>query len=271
LQKRFFDYYLMGKANGWSKEPRVWLNLRRPFTEEVELRKENEWPLKGTKWTKLYLDAADTGKLTWTAPEKASSTQFQALSQGVTWYSPPLEEETEITGPMALKLFISSSTPDADFFVTFQAFSPEGVEVEFQGTVDPHTPLGQGWLRASHRKLDPKKSAPWRPYHTHDDKQLLTPGEIYELDIEVWPLCIILPKGFKLALNIAGKDFERPGGTMMGHFPASGSGPWLHNDPKDRPSEVFGGTTALYTGAKTNSYLLLPIIPKNRRSAIVKQ
>jgi uncharacterized protein len=271
LQKRFFDYYLMGKANGWSKEPRVWLNLRRPFTEEVELRKENEWPLKGTKWTKIYLDAADMGKLTWTAPEKASSAEFQALSQGVTWYSPPLEKEMEITGPLALKLFISSSTLDADFFVTFQAFSPEGVEVEFQGTVDPHTPLAQGWLRASHRKLDPQKSTPWRPYHTHDDKQLLTPGEIYELDIEIWPQCIILPKGFKLALNIAGKDFERPGGTMAGHLPASGSGPWLHNDPRDRPSEVFGGTTTLYAGPKTNSYLLLPIIPKNRQGAIAKQ
>ena len=89
--------------------------------------------------------------------------------------SPPLERETEITGPMALKLHVSSSTVDADLFVTVQAFSPDGREVEFQGTIDPHTPLAQGWLRASHRKLDKVRSLPYRPYHTHDDKRPLLP------------------------------------------------------------------------------------------------
>jgi predicted acyl esterase len=46
--------------------------------------------------------------------------------------------------------------------------------------MDPHTPIAQGWLRASHRKLDKKKSLPYRPWHTHDEKQPLTPGETYE-------------------------------------------------------------------------------------------
>ena len=62
LQKRFFDYYLKGQKNGWNREPRVWINLRRPFTNEVELRKEKEWPLKGTKWTKLYRRCRRKGK-----------------------------------------------------------------------------------------------------------------------------------------------------------------------------------------------------------------
>jgi len=106
----------------------------------------------------------------------------------------PLEQETEITGPMALKVPISSSTVDADLFVTVQAFSPDGREVEFQGTVDPHTPLAQGWLRASHRKLDPARSKPWQPYYTHDDKQPVKPGWVYDVDVEIWPTCIILPR-----------------------------------------------------------------------------
>ena len=55
---------------------------------------------------------------------------------------------------------------------------------EFQGTVDPHTPIAQGWLRASHRKLDPELSRPYRPYHSHDDKMPLKPRQIVELDIE---------------------------------------------------------------------------------------
>jgi predicted acyl esterase len=150
---------------------------------------------------------------------------------------------------------------DADLFVTVQAFSPDGREVEFHGTVDPHTPLAQGWLRASHRKLDPKKSRPWQPYHTHDDKQPLKPGWVYEVDVEIWPTCIILPKGFRLAVVIAGKDFQRPGEDKIPVFPSRGSGPWLHDDPRDRPADIFSGTTTLHTGPGREAYLLLPVIP----------
>ena len=144
-------------------------------------------------------------------------------------------------------------------FVTVQAFSPDGREVEFQGTVDPHTPLAQGWLRASHRKLDKARSLPYRPYHTHDDKQPLTPGQIYELDVEIWPTCIVLPAGFRLAINIAGHDFERPGtDDPKSPFPARGSGPWLHNDRYDRPADIFAGDTTLHTGPGCEAYLMLP-------------
>jgi len=261
LQKRFFDYYLKGIQNGWEKEPRVWLNLRRPFSDKFELRKENEWPLAGTKWTKLFLHA-ENGSLDWRAPKEGASATFPAASEGLTWMSPPLEHETEITGVMALKLFVSSSTTDADLFVTVQAFAPDGREVEFQGTIDPHTPLAQGWLRCSHRKLDLAKSLPHRPYHTHDDKWPLVPGRIYEIDIEIWPTCIILPAGFRLAVNIAGKDFERPGGDANPAFRSRGSGPWIHDDPYDRSANIFGGQTTLHTGAQRETFLLLPIIPK---------
>jgi hypothetical protein len=45
----------------------------------------------------------------------------------------------------------------------------------------------------------------------HDDMRPLTPGQVHELDVEVWPMCIVLPTGFRIAVNIAGRDFERPG------------------------------------------------------------
>lgn len=266
LQKRFFDYYLKGVQNGWDREPRVWLNLRRPFSNTFELRKEDEWPLAGTKWTRLFVDAAGSS-LDWRAPAEEGSATFSALEDGVRWQSPPLERDTEITGPMALKLFVSSSTVDADLFVTVMAFAPDGREVEFQGTVDPHTPLAQGWLRASHRKLDPVRSRPYRPYHAHDDKQPLTPGKVYELDIEIWPMSIILPAGFRLALDVRGKDFERPGADANVAFRSRGSGPWIHDDPSDRPADVFGGRTTLHTGPGREAHLLLPIIPAGRGGA----
>ncbi len=270
LQKRFFDYYLKGEQNGWEKEPRVWLNIRRPFTDEVELRKEHEWPLKGTKWTKLYLHAGGKGKLDFKPPRAKRSRTFRALTRGITLRTAPLKEETEITGPMSAKLFISSSTVDADLFVTVQAFSPKNREVYFQGTVDPKTPLAQGWLRASHRKLDEELSEPWRPYHTHDDKQPLTPERIYELDVEIWPQCIVLPKGFQLSINIAGQDFDRPGPAVEAYVPSRGSGPFLHDHPVDRCKEVFGGRTTLHTGPNHQSYLLVPVIPKRRPGAVAR-
>jgi hypothetical protein len=118
----------------------------------------------------------------------------------------------------------------------------------FQGTIDPHTPLAQGWLRASHRKLDKVRSLPYRPYHVHDDKRPLTPGQVYELDLEVWPMCIVLPAGFRIAVNIAGRDFERPGSDDPKlPFPARGSGPWMHNDRYDRPTDIFAGTPTAAT------------------------
>jgi predicted acyl esterase len=263
LQKRFFDHYLKGEANGWQREPRVSLNLRRPFSKEFELRQENEWPLAGTRWTKLFLDAGEK-RLAWEAPAGEGRASFAALGEGVRWVSPPLDAETEITGPLAMKLHVSSSTADADLFVTVQAFAPDGREVDFQGTIDPHTPLAQGWLRASHRKLDRARSRPWRPYHAHDDKQPLIPGRAYELDVEIWPTCIVLPAGFRLAVTISGRDFERPGGDASPAFPTRGSGPFLHDDPHDRPAEVFGGTTTLHTGPRHETFLLVPVIPPRR-------
>ena len=85
---------------------------------------------------------------------------YEALGDGVTFRTPPLEKETEITGPMAARLFISSSTADADLFVIVRVFDPEGKELTFMGSTDPNTPIANGWLRASHRRLDPKEASP---------------------------------------------------------------------------------------------------------------
>jgi uncharacterized protein len=260
LQMRFMDHFLKGEQNGWDSEPRVQLQIRHA-DRRFELRKESEWPLARTRWTRAYLDAGNRS-LRWDPPPAPSQTSFEALGDPAVFWSGPLTEDTEITGPLAARLWVSSSTSDADLFVTLQAFGPDGTEVDFQGTSDPHTPLAQGWLRASHRKLDPARSKPWRPYHTHDQVQPLTPGELYAVDVEIWPTCIVLPTGYRLALVIGGRDFERPGSDDGSAVPARGSGPWLHTDPADRPAEVFNGTTTIRSGPDQESYLLIPIIPR---------
>ncbi|MPZ44261.1 MAG: CocE/NonD family hydrolase, partial [Betaproteobacteria bacterium] len=190
LQKRFFDHFLKGEHNGWNEQPKVLLNVRHPGEKFVQ-RTENEWPLARTRWTRFYLDP-DGMRLTAQPPSSRKTLSYEPLAAGLTFHSEPLAEPTEITGPSALKLFASSATTDADFFIVLRVFDPDGKELVFQGALDPHTPIGQGWLRASHRKLDPKLTLPYRPYHTHDELQPLTPGELVELDIEVWPTSIVV-------------------------------------------------------------------------------
>jgi hypothetical protein len=276
LQLRFFDYFLHGKRNGWDKQPPVQLNVRRVdgFVE----RAENEWPLERTKWTRFYLDPAE-GSLTPTPFSRASGQarggskqkaviRFAAMGEGVTFLSAPLAEETEITGPSALKLFVSSSTADADIFAVLRVFGGDLTEVVFQGAIDPHTPVGQGWLRASHRRLDKKLSTPYRPYHTHNKREPLKPGEVVMLDVEIWPTSIVVPAGFRIGLTIRGKDYVYPGpsGGRLSNFKneLTGCGPFLHDDARDRPGEIFAGITGLHFGGAARPYLLLPIIPPRK-------
>ena len=262
LQKRFFDHFLKGMANGWDKQPRVLLNVRYPGEKFVP-RGENEWPLARTKWTPFYLDPEGLRlSLAPAATEKAIP--YDAMGDGVTFSTPPLEKETEITGPSALKLFISSSTADADIFAVLRVFDAKGKEVLFQGALDPRTPVGQGWLRASQRKLDSQRSLPYRPYHAHDEKQPLEPGKVCELDVEIWPTCIVVPAGWRIALTIRGRDYEHQeeAATLSNmKNPMRGCGPFLHDDPTDRPPEVFGGRVTLHFGAKRQASVLLPVIP----------
>jgi predicted acyl esterase len=263
LQKQFFDHFLKGIDNGWQKKPRVQLQVR--HVDKFIDRMENEWPLARTRWTKFYLHPSDLTLRT--EPVKgAGEVTYEGFSDGVTFMLPPLKEETEMTGPMAAKLFVSSATTDADLFLILRVFTPDLKEVVFAGTVDPHTPVAQGWLRASHRKLDLQLSTPYRPYHTHDEKQLVTPGQVYELDIEIWPTCIVVPAGYRISLTVRGKDYVYPGGSggkltnMKNEF--TGCGPFLHNEPRDRPASIFGGKVTLHAGGGKDAYVLLPIIPK---------
>lgn len=263
LMRRFFDHFLKGEHNGWDSEPPILLNLRRP--DRFIQRREYEWPLARTVWTPMYLDANALEVLD--KPIAPAMTAFSAMSHGVTfWSSEVTEEEVEITGPVAAKLFVSSSTPDADLFLTLRAFGPNYREVLFAGATDPNNPVSFGWLRASRRKLDLAKSLPYRPWQSHDQDQPLDPGEIYELDIEILPTSIILPKGYRLALTVAGQDFDHrlpePLPKMWG-LNLRGCSIHLHDMVEDRPPEIFSGTTTIYTGAEHPSHVLFPIIPMN--------
>ena len=264
LQKRFFDHFLKGIDNGWDATPPVMLNVRYPG-EKFVLRYENEWPLARTRWTKLYVDPANRA-LSPELPSGETAVEYEALGHGVTFSMAPFEKETEITGPMAAKLFVSSDTEDADLFVVVRVFDPDGDELTFMGSTDPNTPIANGWLRASHRALDPDRSLPYRPYHPHDRVEPLAPGEVYECDVEVSTSSIVIPEGWRLALTVRGKDYEYGGElgefAQRFHYATRGTGGMTHNDLDNRPPDIFGGRVTLHAGGGRDPYLLVPIISK---------
>jgi hypothetical protein len=113
-------------------------------------------------------------------------------------------------------------------------------------------------------KLDPTKSRPYRPYHTHDELWPLTPSDPVELDIEIWPTCIVLPKGYRYGLKILGRDYEWAGAaTTLSNMknPMKGCGPFVHDDLDDRPPAIFDTRYTLHFDADKQPYLLLPVIP----------
>jgi predicted acyl esterase len=261
LQKRFFACFLYGDDSGWRDQPRVQLQVR-TLSGFIQ-RSEDRWPLAGTRWTRHYLRPA-TQELSLAPAQSPGSVSYRADSEGVTFTAPPLTVETEITGPVAARLFVSSTVTDTDIFCVLRVFTPEGEEVTFPGAIDPHTPVAQGWLRLSHRKLDPVLSTDYRPYHSHDEIQPLVPGTVYQADVEIWPTSLVIPAGYRVALTVRGRDYEvrQPDAPRLGSFTneMTGCGPFLHNDPADRPAELTGSTQTLWADSGRTPFLLLPVV-----------
>jgi predicted acyl esterase len=264
LQKRFFGHFLKGEDTGWEKQPRVALNIRHPG-EKFVLRAESEWPLARTQWTKYFLAPRELALGT-DAPVGDATLSYETTGDGLTFRTQPLASDLEITGPVAAKLWVSSAATDADLFLVLRVLDPDGKEVVFIGSNDPRVPVGLGWLRASHRKLDLQRSLPYRPWHRHDEASPLTPGESVEVDIEIWPTSIVVPCGYRIALTVRGKDYEYDGsdaGLANAPYPMKGVGPFTHADPDDRPAAIFACRNTLHFRPGMMPYLLLPVIPRS--------
>jgi hypothetical protein len=247
-QKRFLDYWLCGIDTGVTREPPIKLAIRRGG-DRYTWRYENEWPIARTKWTELHLDAA-SATLGPGAPERESTASYSAelglpRDSACARFSYEFRAETELTGPLKLRLWVSSSGDDADLFAIVRKLDARGQEVTFQGSIAPGFPAACGWQRVSHRKLDPARSLPWRPYHPHDELQKVAPGEIVAVEIEIWPTSVVFEPGERLVLEVAAHDEPR-------------IAPFLHDDPRDR---VLAREITIHTGGRFDSHLLAPVIP----------
>ena len=260
---RWFDHWLKNNDTGIMDEPPVKLQIRTGGNlKGYPFRYENEWPLARTQWTKYHLhierEASDKkdaieGSLV-ASPAKtlskatypgAAATRPGKAPRGISFVTPPMEKDTEVTGPIVLKLWVSSTNEDMDIFATIRNIDADGKDVcEIGQQEDEIACVTKGWLRASHRKLDKEKSTPYRPYHAHDERQWLKDGEIVECDVEIWPTSMVFKKGHKIRLDIGPVDGI--GSLYFSHF---------HADYNQ------GALNTVYSGGDKESYLLLPIIP----------
>ncbi len=272
-QLRFFDHWLKGVDNGIMKEPPVKLAIRKG-NDVLEWRHENEWPLARTQWTKMYFDLSkappegqpQTGMLVTENPKTTSSSTYStfglgtmgsssaASSQvmggggikpgmGVAFETPPLQEEIEVTGPLMASFWVSSETEDMDLFLTLRHFDANNQEILETGQQGAPVPVAKGWLRVSHRELDPDMTLPYRPYHKHQRRLYLEPGEVVKVEVEIWPTSMVFGKGHRIRLDVQPRD-------------GVGSAGYLHYH-----ADYNTGKNTIYAGGDRESYLLLPVIP----------
>ncbi|GAM87649.1 hypothetical protein ANO11243_056760 [Dothideomycetidae sp. 11243] len=275
IQRSFLDAFLKGDdREGWSvkgKLPMVDMVLRKgdvgfndaEAEKAYHRRTEQEWPIARTQWTKYYL-GADKSLRTTVPDGSAAKLGYKALGTMenpsiIEFTTPAFEAETEITGNIVARLNVSVTpepsgpTPsDIDLFVTLRHISPEGKQIFYTGTAGDPVPLCKGWLRVSLRKTDQthakhREYLPWRNYYSTDVLPVV-PGEVYKVDVEVWPTQVVIEKGGKLVFEVASGDTQ-------------GSGIFQHNDPVDRAEDKFRGTNHIHFGKGMENYVVLPVIP----------
>ncbi|WP_313805180.1 CocE/NonD family hydrolase [Sphingobium sp.] len=257
--KQFFDHHLKGRDNGWVERPRVELSVRSTDDGIARDLTGADWPLPDIEWQRLHFDLAERS-LTAAAPGAAAVASYAPGENEITLLGEPLAEPMIIAGPLSARLHLACETEDTDLFLTVRIVRPDGTEVSFFSATDPWAAPTQGWLRASQRKLDPGRTTEYLPCHQHDERQPLTPGEIYEVEVSIWPAGIEIPAGCRLGLTIAGADFVWPASAGKG----AATVPMTHDDPCDRPAAIFGGGVTLHSGPAHPSWLALPLWRKRQ-------
>ena len=241
-QLRFFDRYLRGRPV--PAPPRVRLEVRESRDIITSVREEDSWPLARTAWQPLYLSAAG---LATAPPAAAGRITFEMRSRGACW-DWPLSSDTEITGPMALRLWVEvHETDDVDLFVGVEKWRGQ-TYIPFEGSYGfGRDRITTGWLKASLRALDDQRSRPFDPLPTFDHRQPLVPGQVVAVDIALGPSATLFREGETLRLVVAGR-WLWPRNPLTGQFPAA-----YQRGPT--------GRCTLHWGPEHPARLLVPIIP----------
>jgi uncharacterized protein len=262
---RWYDYWLKGIDTGIMDEPpvKLWVMGANKW------RYGEDWPLPETKWTKYYLHSwerlreepfAPSSRDAYEEPDafvQMPPSQTRTI-QKLRYMTDPLPEDTLVAGPSALYLHASIDQEDTNWIIILKDVGPDvSVRTAREGetaipTNLPERELVRGWLKASHRALDPKRSKPWEPWHpfTREAQKPVVPGEISEYAIEILSTANLFEKGHRICVEITSMDMPTgtAGFTNVEYFPyhICSSKTTLHK---------------IYHSEKYPSYLLLPVIP----------
>jgi predicted acyl esterase len=238
--RRFFDWALKGEDNGWPTRSRVVIEVRDRFDVGAS-RNEAEWPPARTELAPLHLNAASSG-LTAAPAAEESHISYEATTEGDLGravFVHVFPRVTELTGHMKLRLWLQvDEATDADLFVAVHKLDADGDVVPFPA----HGAAALGWLRASHRALDPARTTPAQPWHPHTVEEPLEPGVPVCVEIELWPSSTRFEAGDRLRLVVQGTDVYGPG-------------PFAHGPLRN------AGRHMIHTGGRYDSHLLVPVIP----------
>ncbi|HVA89457.1 MAG TPA: CocE/NonD family hydrolase [Chloroflexota bacterium] len=213
LHLRWFDHWLKKQDTGMMEEPPIKL-----FVMGANLwRDEQEWPLARAVASPWYLhaegmlsrdrpdheapdrydyDPADPtptrgGALLMTPefpPGPYDQRTIEARPDVLVYRSAPLEHDVEVTGPITVRLWATSSAPDTDFVARLTDIFPDGRSIN----------LTDGIIRARYRDRA-KGEAP----------SLIEPGRPYEYEIDLWATSNLFKSGHRIGLQVTSSNFPR--------------------------------------------------------------
>lgn len=257
-QLRWFDHWLKDMPNGVAEEPPVRLFVM----GANEWRHEREWPIARAQSTRLYLrgggkansrfgdgalgdapphgEPADSYRYDPARPfpflTEPTSSQIggpddyaapQRRDDVLVYVSPPLEHDTEVTGPIGVELYAASSAPDTDFMAMLLDVHPSGFAQR----------LCDGMVRARFRD---GMAAP----------SLIVPGEVYRYAIDCWNVSQVFRRGHRIGLQITSSAFPKYDRNLnTGEALATGT-------------RMAVAEQTIYHDAERPSCVILPIIPR---------
>ncbi len=240
VQTAFFAFSLKQQKTAMNGIPPVRLERRRAWYQ-ADVRAESTWPLAAAKPTPLYLSVSSM-KLVLERPKTAAIVSYDSTARGNrVSFGHTFDHDIELTGGMRLKLWISTpDADDADLFITLHKLDKAGREIYFTGYNGyARDCVAKGWLRASHRELDPALSTPLRPWHTHRRKDPIARGQTVPVEIEILPSSTLFEAGTTLRLDIQGHD--------AAHYPL-----FAHKRTINR------GQHLIHCGGKFDTQLIVP-------------
>jgi uncharacterized protein len=258
----WYDALLRGQTSAASAEKRVKIFVM----GKNEWREEDDWPLARAQSTKYYLHsagAANTGSgdgtLSTVAPGTEKADQFtydpsdpvptlggplccgpfppsglgpqdqskaESRSDVLVFTTPALTKDLEVTGPVALELYVSSSALDTDFTGKLVDLWPNGFTQN----------LTEGILRLRYR-------------NSQEKPELAKPGETYHITVDLWATCNVFLAGHKLRLEVSSSNFPRFDRNLnTGEEQAAGT-------------RMSKATNVIYHEKAHPSALVLPLVP----------